>query len=168
MTRIEAGALEPRPAAMAVDELVDEALAALGGLLPRDRVVLQAAPDLPLLRVDHVLISQVLANVLENAGRLSPSESQIRVGARPAPKSDGTRVEISVRDEGPGIAPAERDRVFEMFSQNGGGGRAGLGLTIAKAFVEAHGGRIWIDPDVLSGTRVVFTVPCEARVPAPV
>jgi len=54
-----------------------------------------------------------------------------------------------------------------MFSQNGGGGRAGLGLTIAKAFVEAHGGRIWIDPDVSSGTRVVFTVPCEARVRAP-
>jgi two-component system sensor histidine kinase KdpD len=168
MTRIEAGALEPRPAAMAIDELVDEALAALGGLLPRDRVVLQVAPDLPLLRVDHVLISQVLANVLENAGRLSPPGSPIRIGARPAPRSDAMRVEISVRDEGPGIVPAERDRVFEMFSQNGGGGRAGLGLTIAKAFVEAHGGRIWIDPDVSSGARVVFTVPGEARVAAPV
>ena len=167
MTRIEAGALEPRPAAMAVDELVEEALAALGGLLPHDRVVLEATPELPLLRVDHVLISQVLANVLENAGRLSPPDSPIRIGARPAPRSDGMRVEISVRDEGPGIAPADRDRVFKMFSQNGGGGRAGLGLTIAKAFVEAHGGRIWIDPDVSSGTRVVFTVPCEARVRAP-
>jgi K+-sensing histidine kinase KdpD len=168
MTRIEAGALEPRPAAMAIDELVDEALAALGGLLPRDRVVLQAAPDLPLLLVDHVLISQVLVNVLENAGRLSPPGSPIQIGARPAPRSDGMRIEISVRDEGPGIAPEDRDRVFKMFSQNDGGGRAGLGLTIAKAFVEAHGGGIWIDPDVLSGARVVFTVPCEARVAAPV
>ena len=54
-----------------------------------------------------------------------------------------------------------------MFSQNSGGGRAGLGLTIAKAFVEAHGGRIWIDPEVSSGARVVFTVPCEALVAAP-
>jgi two-component system, OmpR family, sensor histidine kinase KdpD len=167
MTRIEAGALEPRPAAMAVDELVDEALAALGGLLPRDRVELQRAPDLPLLHVDHVLISQALANVLENAGRLSPPDSVIRIGARPAPRSDGTRVEIAVRDEGPGIAAADREHVFEMFSQNGGGGRAGLGLTIAKAFVEAQGGRIWIDPDVSSGARIVFTVPCEALVGAP-
>ena len=49
-----------------------------------------------------------------------------------------------------------------MFSQNGGGGRAGLGLAIAKAFVEAHGGLIWIDPDVDRGARVVFTVPGEA------
>ena len=51
-------------------------------------------------------------------------------------------------DEGPGIAAEERERVFEMFSQNGGGARSGLGLAIAKAFVEAHGGAIWIDPGV--------------------
>jgi two-component system sensor histidine kinase KdpD len=168
MTRIEAGALELRPAAMAVDELVDEALSALGGLVSRERVVLMLAPDLPLLHVDHVLISQVLANLLENAGRLAPPDSQIRIIARPAPRSDGSSVEISVRDEGPGIAAVDRDRVFEMFSQNGGGGRAGLGLTIAKAFVEAHGGRIWIDPEVLSGARVVFTIPAETLVASPV
>jgi two-component system sensor histidine kinase KdpD len=70
-------------------------------------------------------------------------------------------VEISVSDEGPGIAPSERERVFEMFSQHAGGGRAGLGLAIAKAFVEAHGGRIWVDPDVTTGARVVFTVPSQ-------
>jgi signal transduction histidine kinase len=55
-----------------------------------------------------------------------------------------------------------------MFSQNGGGGRAGLGLAIAKAFVEAHGGLIWIDPDVARGARIVFTVPAETRVAATV
>jgi signal transduction histidine kinase len=70
-----------------------------------------------------------------------------------------------VRDQGPGIAASDRERVFEMFSQNGGGGRAGLGLTIAKAFVEAHGGRIWIDPGMSRGARIVFTVPAEALVP---
>ena len=71
-------------------------------------------------------------------------------------------------DDGPGIGREERERVFEMFSQNGGGGRAGLGLAIAKAFVEAHGGLIWIDPDIARGARVIFTVPAEAPVPAPV
>jgi signal transduction histidine kinase len=75
-------------------------------------------------------------------------------------------VEIAVCDVGPGIAPAERERVFEMFSQNGGGGRAGLGLAIAKSFVEAHDGHIWIDPASERGTRVVFTVPSQALLPA--
>ena len=67
-------------------------------------------------------------------------------------------------DEGPGIAAEERERVFEMFSQNGGGAGSGLGLAIAKAFVEAHGGTIWIDPGVRRGARVVFTVPAAANV----
>jgi len=168
MTRIEAGALELRPSAMGFDELVEEALASLGGIMAPGRVKVDAPVDLPLLRLDHVLMSQVLANVLENAERLSPDDSVIEVAARTAPGSAATRVEISVADEGPGIAREERERVFEMFSQNGGGGRAGLGLAIAKAFVEAHGGLIWIDPDVTRGARVVFTVPCETFVTAPV
>ncbi len=71
-------------------------------------------------------------------------------------------------DDGPGIAREDRERVFEMFSQNGGGGRAGLGLAIAKAFVEAHGGLIWIDPVVAHGARVVFTVPAQTLVAATV
>ena len=103
-------------------------------------------------------MSQVLANVLENAERLSPDDGIIRVTARAAPRNTA-RVEIAVADDGPGIAGEDRERVFDMFSQNGGGGRAGLGLAIAKAFVEAHGGLIWIDPDVAHGARVVFTVP---------
>jgi len=168
MTRIEAGALELRPTTVAFGELVTEAVASLGGLVAPGRIRVDAPDDLPLLHLDHVLMSQVLANVLENAERLSPDDTNIRVAARIAPGSAATRVEIAVSDDGPGIAREERERVFEMFSQNGGGGRAGLGLAIAKAFVEAHGGLIWIDPDVAQGARVVFTVPCEARVAAPV
>lgn len=163
MTRIEAGALEVRPVDIAFDELVGEALDSLGGLVAPRRVTVDAPPDLPLLHIDHVLISQVLANVLENADRLAPPASPIRLAAR----VDGAdRVEISVSDEGPGIPAEERERVFEMFSQNGGGGRAGLGLAIAKAFVEAHGGLIWIDPAMSRGTTVLFTVPCERLAPA--
>ena len=167
MTRIEAGTLELRPTMVDFDELIDEALVSLGGIVVPGRVAVDAPADLPLLHLDHVLMSQVLANVLENAERLSPDDSVIRVAARTAPGSAATRVEISVTDDGPGIAREERERVFEMFSQNGGGGRAGLGLAIAKAFVEAHGGLIWIDPDVARGARVVFTVPCETLVTAP-
>ncbi len=166
MTRLEAGALELRPSTVDFRELLDEALALLGGILAPRRVTVDAALDLPPLHLDHVLMSQVLANVLENAERLSPETGIIRVTARAAPKNTA-RVEIAVADDGPGIAGEDRERVFDMFSQNGGGGRAGLGLAIAKAFVEAHGGQIWIDPDVARGARVVFTVPSETNVPAP-
>jgi len=136
MTRIESGALQVKPTIIALDELVGEALHAVSGLITSGHITWSAHSELPLLELDQVLIVQVLANVLENAARLSP---------------DGSTIHI--------------EEVFEMFSQNGGGGRAGLGLAIAKAFVEAHGGTIWIDPLVSQGARVVFTVPCVARVP---
>ncbi len=167
MTRIQSGSLELRPAAVAFDDLVREALHSLSGILAPGRVTVRAPEGLPLLHIDHILVGQVLANLLENAERLSPAGSAITVSAQVAPGSASTMAEISVADDGPGIAREDRERVFEMFSQKGGAGRAGLGLAIAKAFVEAHGGLIWIDPDVDRGARVVFTVPCEALVPAP-
>ncbi len=167
MTRLESGALELRPTTMSFRDLVDEALALLGGIVTPGRVRVDASSDLPLLHLDHVLMSQVLANVLENAERISPVNSVIRVAARRAPGQEAL-VEIAVADDGPGIAREHRESVFEMFSQNGGGGRAGLGLAIAKAFVEAHGGLIWIDTDVAQGARIVFTVPAETLVAATV
>ncbi len=167
MTRLEAGSLELRPMTVSFTGLVEEALAQLGGIVAPGRITVEAPADLPPLHLDPVLMSQVLANVLENAERLSPQYSVIRVTARRAP-GQPQRVEIAVADDGPGIAREDSESVFEMFSQNSGGGRAGLGLAIAKAFVEAHGGHIWIDPDVTRGARIVFTVPSETRVAAPV
>jgi two-component system, OmpR family, sensor histidine kinase KdpD len=166
LTRLESGALALQSSAVPFDELVGEALDAVTGLVPPSRVAIETAPDLPLLEIDHVLIAQVLANLLENAARLSPRDALITITARPAPSPSGSVVEISVSDDGPGIPPHERERVFEMFSANHGGGRSGLGLTIAKAFVEAHGGLIWIDPDVTSGARIAFTVPAAVAVSA--
>jgi two-component system sensor histidine kinase KdpD len=166
MTRIESGALDLRPAPIAFDELVEGALVAVSGLVPRARVSVEAPPDLPLLKLDPVLIGQVLANLLENAARLSPETSPICITARGGEDAGVPSVEIAVADEGPGIAADEREQVFKMFSHHRGGGRAGLGLAIAKAFVEAHGGTIWIDPDVARGARVVFTVPIAVSVAA--
>jgi two-component system sensor histidine kinase KdpD len=166
LTRLESGALALQSSPVPFDELVGEALDAVTGLVPPSRVAIEADADLPLLEIDHVLIAQVLANLLENAVRLSPRETPITITARPARGPSGPEVEISVTDGGPGIPSHEREQVFEMFSANNGGGRAGLGLTIAKAFVEAHGGVIWIDPDVTSGARIIFTVPGAEAVPA--
>ena len=161
MTRIESGSLEVRRDRVAFEELVHETLDAVRDWVAPERVVVTAAPDLPLLDIDHMLAGQVLVNLLENAARLSPPESPLRISAAVHDAGEGGLVEIAVADEGPGIAAGERERVFEMFSQHAGGGRAGLGLAIAKAFVEAHGGRIWVDPEVTSGARLVFTVPSQ-------
>ncbi|HEX3793031.1 MAG TPA: ATP-binding protein [Acidimicrobiales bacterium] len=156
MTRIDSGALDLRPAPVPFDELAADAMHAVDGLLATDQVTIISPPGLPLLTIDLVLITQVVANLLENASRFSPPGSAIVVKAKEAV---GGLVEISVGDQGPGIDAGQREQVFEMFSQHGGGGRAGLGLAIAKAFVEAHGGTIWVDPNVSAGTRLVFTVP---------
>jgi two-component system sensor histidine kinase KdpD len=164
MTRIESGALEIRPTVISFDELVGEALESLGGLVEPGRVAVEAPFDLPLLRIDRVLIGQVLANLLENAERHSPPDRRIRVSAHFDQESNPPFAEISVDDDGPGIASEDRERVFDMFSQNGGGGRAGIGLAIAKAFVEAHGGTIRVESTGESGARLVFGVPAELAV----
>ena len=154
MTRIQSGALEVRRQPIELGDLVAEALSLLGPG-ERARVAWRGSSELPLVQVDHVLIRQVLANLIDNATRYSPADSMVVVDAVVGP--DGT-VEVSVSDEGRGVAPDERLTIFEMFNRREAGGRGGLGLAIAHAFVEAHGGRIWLDDTVGSGARFVFTL----------
>ena len=108
MTRVEAGALELRPIAVTFDELVGEALGSLEGIVAPGRVVARRPADLPVLLIDHVLIGQVLANVIENADRLSPEGSVVRIEGRVAPGAASNLVEIAVSDDGPGIGHDER------------------------------------------------------------
>ena len=99
-------------------------------------------PGLPPLSLDFVLAEQALFNLLDNAAKYSPAGGRIEVEARRA----GGRVEIVVRDEGPGVAPADLDRIFEKFYRADDGDRrragTGLGLAIARGFVEALGGTL--------------------------
>ena len=155
MTRIQSGALELRRQPCAVGDLVAGAISLLGSP-ERERVIWRFGTDVPLVDVDHVLIRQVLANLIDNATRYSPTDSKVTVEAVARP--DG-RVEVSVTDEGSGIPPDERSNVFEMFNRREAGGRGGLGLAIAQAFVEAHGQQIWIDDGIPRGARFVFTLP---------
>jgi signal transduction histidine kinase len=112
------------------------------------------------VRADRRRIEQVIANLLENAVKYSPSGTRIDVSARP----DGQFVRVSVRDEGSGIAPQDRPYVFEAF-RRGSGDQArqikgsGLGLAICKGIVEAHGGSIWIEDGDGPGTSISFTLP---------
>jgi len=155
MTRIEAGTLELQRAACPVSELVDAALAALDATVPPERVTVDVGSDVPAVEVDQLLISQVVANLVDNALRYSPDGSPVEVRATLV----GEVVELAVCDHGPGIAPEQRDRVFQMFNRVAGGGRAGLGLAIAKAFVEAHGESIRMDETPGGGASFVITLP---------
>ncbi len=155
MTRIQSGALELRRAPTSIGALVDEALLALGPAGGAERIKWRAPADLPLVDVDHVLICQVLANLMDNAARYSPPDTPVTVSAQGA----GGLVEVTVADLGPGIPPDEREAVFEMFNRREAGGRGGLGLAITKAFLEAHGQQVWVGDAPDGGARFTFTLP---------
>ena len=159
MTRIQSGSLELRRQPSEVRDLVSEALSLLGAP-ERERVSWRGATELPLVEVDHVLVRQVLVNLIDNATRYSPPGTKVIVDA--VARQDG-RVEVSVTDDGRGIPADQRSSIFEMYSQGEAGGRGGLGLAIAQAFVEAHGQRIWLDEAVSNGARFAFTLPVAGR-----
>jgi two-component system sensor histidine kinase KdpD len=155
MTRFDAGVLEVRRGPQSVRNLVDEALVALRPALGERPVLMALADSLPDVDADQILIGQVLANLLDNANRHSPPNSQITVTGR----LRRDRIAISVADRGPGVPAEEREAVFDRFVRFDTGGRSGLGLTIAKTFVEAHGERIWVEDVPGGGARFVFTLP---------
>lgn len=115
---------------------------------------LELPAQLPLVRGDYVQLEQVLTNLLENAARHAPQGTIVRVGAREAVD----HVEVWVDDEGTGVAPFERDRIFEPFRSGEGSPSSGIGLAICKAIVEAHDGTIRVDGSPASGARFTFTV----------
>jgi two-component system sensor histidine kinase KdpD len=158
LSRVQAGALELRNEAIAVGDLVTDAMRGLGRALTAGGVVLAIGDDLPLVDVDHLLIGQVLANLLDNAARHAPPDTAITVSAI---RRDDGLVELAVADKGPGVPRGERSNVFRMFNRSGNSGGAGVGLSIAKAFVEAHGQEIWVEDAPAGGARFCFTMPAS-------
>ena len=110
--------------------------------------------------VDHDRILQVLSNLIGNALKFTPNGGTIQVSARKQER----HVEISIADNGPGIPPQDRQRIFERFTKLTMNDRSGLGLGlfIAKWIVEAHKGRIWLTSDLGKGSTVSFTLPLTA------
>lgn len=158
MSRIQAGVLQPRrtitPLASLVRRLVDDMAQGLHGHAVRQEI----PDDLPPVDIDLVLISRVLTNLLENAVRHSPRGTVITIGGA----LTAGAIEVSVTDRGPGISPDRRAEIFELFPRREGDAGAGLGLTIAKTFVEAHGQRIWVEDAPCGGARFCFTLPVAA------
>ena len=120
--------------------------------------------ELPTLDLDPHRIEQVFLNLLSNAIRHTPSGGKIRLIARREPQ-DG--VVVSVCDTGPGLRPEDLDRVFERFyradsARSSDEGGAGLGLSIAKVLVEAHGGRIWAENPPQGGACFHVALPAAS------
>ena len=161
--RIASGTLSVSPEPSAVADLVDRARNTFLSGGSRHTVLVDLPPDLPRVAVDRQRFVQVLNNLLSNAARHSPESLPIRVTA----ESDGLQVAISVSDRGRGIAPDRLPHLFQKYADAGGGDRRrgyGLGLTICKGLVEAHGGRIWATSGGEGqGSRFTFTVPLAAE-----
>ena len=157
LARVRAGAVTPQTRSASINEVVEGVVARLQPVLQDRRVRLLLRDDVPDLPFDVVQIDQVITNVLENAARYGPAGSEIGVSTA----RWQSWVEVRISDQGPGIPPEDRERVFEPFvrlDQTREGG-TGLGLSIAQALVEAHGGQIWIEGTAAGGATVVFRLP---------
>jgi PAS domain S-box-containing protein len=157
LSRLEAGLLQLVRVPCRLDQLVMRAMRRLHEPIPHLTVAI--LPDLPSLEVDEPRIEVVLHNLLANA--LAYGNGAVRIAAE---QSDAGIV-VRVTDDGPGIAPDELPHLFERFYRTASGqqrrsGGIGLGLTICKAFVEAHGGRIWVESSA-HGTTFAFSLPLD-------
>lgn len=165
MTRLEAGCIELRRDWASLAEIAGSVLARLGDALAGHLLVVDIPPDLPLVRIDAILIEQALANLVENAARHTPAGTAVRVSA----ERRGEELVVSVEDRGPGINQNDIERVFVKFHRGGAaptGTGVGLGLAICRAVVGLHGGRVWVERPAGSGAAFRFTLPVEDA-PAP-
>jgi K+-sensing histidine kinase KdpD len=162
MARIEAGELGLRRRWGPIDEMVSAAIVRAEPVTQRHFVRINIEKELPVVRVDERAVSEVIYTLVDNAAKYSPEGSTIRINARRAGEE---LIQVEVEDE---VPPELRERVFEKFFRATRDGDVttrqpsgtGMGLAIAKGIVEAHEGKIWIEPGTGGkGTRVVFTLP---------
>jgi two-component system sensor histidine kinase KdpD len=158
MSRLEARTAEPRVEWCSVEEVLQVAIDELA--LAPGTFALAVDAELPLLRADASQLERAFANLLENSARYSGGHP-VSVRARAV----GSRILVRVVDRGPGVPQAEKARIFEPFYRNAeirnGHRGSGLGLAIARGFVEANGGRVWVESLPGQGSTFVVELPLE-------
>lgn len=155
MGRIQAGVLRPHCTAVDLHELVGSVVAELAPVLDKHTVEVDVPGEFPTVMIDPMLIERVLVNLLTNAARHAPKSTAISIVARRTATDD---VEVSVADSGPGVSPERRADIFGLNARREQDAGAGLGLIIARTFVEAHGQRIWVDDTPAAGARFCFAL----------
>jgi len=163
VARLEASTVELRRTPESIEDIVQSALEQFRGRAEVPEIEASFAGELPLVSAEPLLLEQVLVNLLENAGRYAGAGANVTVSVRRA----GGHVAVEVADDGPGIAEHEREKVFEKFYRGAhttrSDGGVGLGLTICRAIVRAHGGKIVARERPGGGALVEFTVPRAAH-----
>ena len=165
LSKVEAGRMELVLAPLHLPEAIENAVTLVRERAARHGIALalEIDPRLRELVGDERKVKQALLNLLSNAVKFTPEGGRIRLKAVLA---DGA-AEISVSDTGIGIAPEDRETIFEEFRQVGRDSTrkqegTGLGLTLTKKFVEMHGGRIWVESEVGRGSTFTFTLPIRS------
>ena len=159
-SRLQAGALSLQMEEVALDQLAERVVQRFRTQTDKHDIATRFPPDFPTVRGDPRRLEQVLNNLVSNAIKYSPDGGRIRIRGRVRPDE----VVVTVTDEGIGIPAPEQSRIFEPFYRvdDPTGRRAegvGLGLYLAKAIVEAHGGRIWVESEPGKGSAFSFTLP---------
>ena len=167
ITRIESGAVEVNKQWHPAEELVGSALGRMQDILAGRAVNLHLGDEPLLVKLDGVLVEQVLINLLENAAKYTPAGSPVDVSVA----ARGPEVLFEVADRGSGVSDAEKEEVFAKFRRGSEARKspkrgAGLGLAICRAVVAVHGGRIWVKDREGGGARFLFTIPLEGPPPA--
>ncbi|MFC2019705.1 PAS domain S-box protein [Chloroflexota bacterium] len=162
LARVEADNVTFMPDNVAIGDIIELATRIMKSILDSKRQCLEVKieEDIPLVRADNNQILQVLLNLLSNASKYTQPGGQLGIEAA----RDGEWSQISVVDNGAGIKPEDKDTIFEPFSQGDITKQSavrgvGLGLTLAKNFIELHGGRIWVESQPNEGSRFTFTLP---------
>jgi two-component system, NtrC family, sensor kinase len=161
LSKVEAGQIALELAPFSLREALERGVVMVREQATNDgvEVDLSLAPDIDSIRGDERRIRQVIFNLLSNAVKFTPAGGAVDVRAGQV----NGEVRVSVADTGPGIAPEDHKRIFEEFQQTETGIEqregTGLGLALSKRLVELHGGRIWVDSEVGSGSTFVFALP---------
>lgn len=164
MARLESGMLKLRKEWCSLEEIISTALERLSSASRTRQVRLDLPEDLPLVKVNFVLLEQVVVNLLDNALKYSRPESEIIIQAIANPQT----LEVSVQDWGAPIPAEDLERVFDKFyrvrapRQISG---TGLGLAICKGIIELHGGKIWAENGQDGSVRLAFVLPLKEKVP---
>lgn len=158
MARIESGEVTLNLQWQPLEEVVGASLDAARGMLQRHHVEVRLPRDLPLVKIDAVLIERVLVNLLENVSKYTPPGSTVTLSAEVI----GDRLSVSVSDNGPGLPAGQEEAVFQKFTR---GERepatpgVGLGLSICRAIIESHQGKIVAAQRPGGGATFTFTLP---------
>ncbi|MFD6987071.1 sensor histidine kinase, partial [Streptomyces sp. NPDC059956] len=162
MSRLQTGTVVPIIRETDLDEVVPMALAGV----PDDSVALDIPETLPMVAVDRGLLERAVANLVENAVKYNPAGETVLVSA----STLGARIEVRVVDRGPGVPDEAKDRIFEPFQRYGdapAGAGVGLGLAVARGFLEAMDGTLTAEDTPGGGLTMVITLPLKDGAPQP-